>query len=476
MPKVHKGGSTGLLRSHSRNSSSSKLGANLLFTQKEQHQPKPLDKPKKNGTSHDFNQGHPKGIARVPSAQRVHSREHVQPFVPKQRAPLPSNSKAQGKAGFTIASAGEDEDEEGGWESSESGAATPNQNHSDSESESDDIPDEEAIRRLTGERQAPPKRPTNGAHAEPAALPRIETARPSDFRVAGVNAPQARPEPPPETSQPPPQPRHESRANVRTPTLPPIKTTPPPRMQQTHPQAHRPLENEVDRVRSPPETPSPSQPSPRVPSRRYASTRPPSSHSVRSDHPHPLRPHPLIRGHSYGHVLPTKPAPLEPLTVISDASTSSSASESLFPGELSTSPSSSIKTSVTSPGIVDYSSSSHRRQSVSSARSVATLPVHSGLRDSVNWSLGDRKRTQSTVSQASSSAALSSLVHLPTVTRPPSPQAIAFFPPVNPHANIEGIHPLLPGPYLNNHLTVLSRRTPIKEAFDRVIRAKQVRC
>lgn len=57
-------------------------------------------------------------------------------------------------------------------------------------------------------------------------------------------------------------------------------------------------------------------------------------------------------------------------------------------------------------------------------------------------------------------------------TRPASPQAIAFFPPVNPHANIEAIHPLLPGPYLHNHLTVLARRTPIRESFDRVMRAK----
>ncbi|KAG6844415.1 hypothetical protein H0H87_007070 [Tephrocybe sp. NHM501043] len=469
MPKGHRGGSTGLIRSHSRNSSSSKLGSNLQFTQKEQHPPKPLDKPKKNGTTHDTNQGHHKGIARVSSAQRVHSREHIQQFVLKQRA-APQSAKAQGKAGFTIASASEEDDEEGEWESSESGAATPNHNHSDSGSESDDIPDEEAIRRLTEERQAPPLRQTNGTRTGAAPLARAETPRPADFRAAAVNAPQLQSESSQQPTQPPPQPQHETRANVRTPTLPPIKTTPP-RMHQPHPQNHRSLDHETDNARSPQETPSPGHPSPRIPSRRHASTRPPSSHSIRSDHP--LRPHPLIRGHSYGQVLPSKPAPLEPLTVISDASTSSSASTTLFQGsELSTSPTSSIKTS---PGGGERDPP-HRRQSVSSSRSVATLPVHSGLRDSVNWSLGDRKRTQSTVSHTSSSAALSSLVHLPTVTRPPSPQAIAFFPPVNPHANIEGIHPLLPGPYLNNHLTVLSRRTPIKEAFDRVTRAKQVRC
>jgi hypothetical protein len=38
---------------------------------------------------------------------------------------------------------------------------------------------------------------------------------------------------------------------------------------------------------------------------------------------------------------------------------------------------------------------------------------------------------------------------------------------------VEMIHPLLPGPYLNNHLTVLARRNPIKESFDRVIQARQ---
>ncbi|KAG6866633.1 hypothetical protein C0991_000743 [Blastosporella zonata] len=453
MPKAHRG-TTGLHRSQSRNSSSTKLGANLQFTQKEQHPPKPLDKPKKNGT-HDNHQGHARGVARVSSAQHVHSREHIQPFVSKQRAPLPQNTKAQGQTGFTIANANEEDDEEGEWESSESGAATPNQNHSDSGSESDDIPDEEAIRQVTRARLAPPPR-TNGLHAETVSIPRVKTARPSDFRGEGGNAP---PEPP--------QALHESRPDVRTPTLPPINTTPP-RMPQPHPQNQRSFDSEGGNSRSPQQTPSPGHPS----RRRHASTRPPSSHSIRSDHP--LRPHPLIRGHSYGQVLPSKPAPLEPLAVIPDHDAiSSSASDTIFQGgELSTSPSSSIKTS---PG-GDRSSASHRRQSVSSTRSVATLPVHSGLRESVNWSLGDRKRTQSTVSHMGSSAALSSLVHLPAVTRPPSPQAVSFFPPHNPHANIEGIHPLLPGPYLNNHLTVLSRRTPIKEAFDRVIRAKQVRC
>lgn len=260
------------------------------------------------------------------------------------------------------------------------------------------------------------------------------------------------------------------RPETRTPALPPINTEAPSRLQHT-----QPLRSETVEERPIPEMPSPSQPSPRVTSKRQSTTRPPSTHSTRGEHP--LRPHPLIRGHSYGQVYPAKPSPLEPLTVIQDAATSVSPPGSMLDNNhLSTSPSSSIKTTFPSPASPELASSSQqRRTSVSSARSVATLPIHSNLRDSVNWSLSDRKRTQSSVSHSSSSAALSSLVHLPTVTRPPSPQAISFFPPVNPHANIEGIHPLLPGPYLHNHLTVLARRTPIKEAFDRVIRAKQVR-
>lgn len=70
-------------------------------------------------------------------------------------------------------------------------------------------------------------------------------------------------------------------------------------------------------------------------------------------------------------------------------------------------------------------------------------------------------------------SARAALAGLPGGTaRPASPPTVAFFPPVNPHAHVEAIHPLLPGPYLHNHLTVLARRTPIRESFDRVVRAK----
>ncbi|KAF9467296.1 hypothetical protein BDZ94DRAFT_1249017 [Collybia nuda] len=267
-------------------------------------------------------------------------------------------------------------------------------------------------------------------------LPRVDTARPSDYGPAAAET------------------LHSQPASERIGTrAPPARDLP---------------------IHSPSETPSPG-PNSRPTHKRHASTRPPSTHSVTGRSDPPLRPHPLIRGHSYGHVYPQKPAPLAPLTVIPDSVSTSP--PSVFDGpmtHLSTSPSSSLKTTTASPASPDQVGPSHRRTSVSSARSVATLPV-SNLRESTNWGLGDRKRTLSSISHSSSSAALSSLVHLPSVTRPPSPQAISFFPLVNPHANIEGIHPLLPGPYLSNHLTVLARRTPIKESFDRVIRAKQIR-
>ncbi|KAG6821050.1 hypothetical protein H0H93_007940 [Arthromyces matolae] len=471
MPKAHRGASTGLLRSHSRTSSTSKLTANLQLTQKDQHPPKTLDKPKKNGISHDNHQGYNKGLIRVSSAQRVHSREHIQPNAPKQQRstqhPHQPNIKPQGKAGFTISHSNDDGDEEDGeWESSESGAVTPNHDHSCSTTEADD---EEAIRQIMGQQQQYLQRSaTNDARPD---ISRVDTARQADIHAAAVTTTTTNPPSPQLPTQHQQRHDHETRAEARTPTLPPLKTTPSPQM-------HRPRSHydETDGARSLSQTPSPTRPSPRTSGRRHANTRPPSTHSVRSEQP--LRPHPLIRGHSFGQVLPSKPAPLEPLTVIQDSSTTST-SPTLLGDELSTSPTSSVRLSAipsdaNEPGSV---ASQQRRQSVSSMRSVATLPphVHSGLRDSV-FGTSDRKRTLSTVSQMRSSAAVSSLAHLPTITRPPSPQTIVFFPPVNPHANLERIHPLLPPPYSSNHLTVLIRRTPIKEAFDRVLRAKQIRC
>jgi len=171
-----------------------------------------------------------------------------------------------------------------------------------------------------------------------------------------------------------------------------------------------------------------------------------------------VRPHPLIRGHSHGYLnLVPKPTPLAPLTIIADQPTSAPN------GQLSGSPAS-VKSTGASPE-AHTAFPLQRRTSVSSARSVATLPAHSSIVQPSH----DRART---FSMTTTSSALKSLVHLPSVTRPPSPQLISFFPPVNPHINIEAIHPLLPGPYLHNHLTVLARRAPLRESYNRVIQAK----
>lgn len=113
-----------------------------------------------------------------------------------------------------------------------------------------------------------------------------------------------------------------------------------------------------------------------------------------------------------------------------------------------------------------------------------------------------RPRTTSTLSSPSSTA-ISSLAHIPT--RPPSPYApfpshlphlpystyaaysayasatptptntstlVSFFPPSNPLLSLESIHPLLPSPFLGNHLTLLTKRAPLRESLDRVRTAK----
>ena len=290
-------------------------------------------------------------------------------------------------------------------------------------------------------------------------LPRVATARPSDYNNSGG-----------------PPARVSAAAPVTRVPVPPIQTD------QLHDsQHHQSQHRRFDNMMGPhSEVASPTHRGSRPTSKRYSVTSPSSMHSIVSRADHGLRPHPLIRGQSHGHAnLPPRPAPLAPLTVISGAASAQISTSPPFNAHdavedvISTSPTS-MKTGSLSPSSPNPSSSSQlRRTSVSSARSVATLPVPPvrGPPKSVH----DRNRTLSAISSSSSSAALSSLVHLPTVSRPPTPQTISFFPPVNPHVNIEVIHPLLPGPYLNNHLTVLVRRTPVRESFDRVVRAKQAR-
>ncbi|THH15632.1 hypothetical protein EW146_g4872 [Bondarzewia mesenterica] len=110
---------------------------------------------------------------------------------------------------------------------------------------------------------------------------------------------------------------------------------------------------------------------------------------------------------------------------------------------------------------------------MSSSRSVATLPVQplSQITPATR-SNHDRNRTLSTISSSSSSAALSSLAQLPTGTRSTHPHLTTHFPPAKPSSTLESFHPLLPSPYVPTHLTLLTYRNPIRESYDKVLRAK----
>ncbi|KAF8893853.1 hypothetical protein BD779DRAFT_1797832 [Infundibulicybe gibba] len=359
-------------RIHSRSSSASKLAPNLQFTQKDA--PPPRQGAKKNG--HDSRPSiAAQPMNRANSGQRTHSQTHLAPRRP-QAPPKngSSHGKPKSKAGFTIASPGDDEEDvdDDEWVSSESGAATPNVTEPEEE---EDI-----------------TTPVEVAAAVP--LQRVPTARPSDY-VA--------------------------------PTLPPIVTD-----HTRHPQPLTP-------------TPSPIA----------------TANGIRL----PARLQPTRLPASFG--LAPKPSPLAPLTVISDADPGAASNPT--PQHTVGSPSSLASTiSPSSPPVP------HRRPSTSSTRTLP--PLHAAP-------AAPRTRTLSSMSLNSpspSSAALSSLAHRPTTlgpgTRPPSPArpTVMFFPPVNPHAHprLEDIHPMLPPPYLRSHLTVLARRTPIREAFERVVRAR----
>ncbi|KAJ7209615.1 hypothetical protein GGX14DRAFT_452242 [Mycena pura] len=340
----------------------------------------------------------PKGH-RTPAAVRAHSRTSSASRLPvnlqfTQKKALPRAKLPQQRAGFHISSPGEDDDEvEEEW-SSESGAITPNPHDDDSGVESDGPPT------LLKAVETPPPR-----HI--ADLPRVATARPSDFRTPAQAARDTATTPRiADTARLADDARADSRPESRTNTAPPS-----------------PL------------------------SRRQS--RPMSAHSV---HRPELRPHPLIRGQSFGQpsLVPPKPSPLLPVAVTFDADV-----------HLSSSPSS-VSCLATSP----HPTSPGRRSSISSTRSVMTVATQQPPR-SVRE---PRHRTFSTLSTGSSSAALSSLTHLPAVSRP-APH-IALFPPEDAHRN-DKIHPLLPPPYVANHLTVVSRRAPIREAFERVVRARE---
>ncbi|KAJ6497858.1 hypothetical protein C8R45DRAFT_984474 [Mycena sanguinolenta] len=366
----------------------------------------------------------PKGHRAAPAAPR-HSRSTSATKLPinlaftqKKAPPRPKQPQqpqqpVKQRGGFHIASPGDEDDEEDeAWVSSESGQVTPNP-HNEDDSDLDSAESNDQLPQLK----------------------RVAAARPSDYKVDQQRRPAtAQQTRVPLELQVEPQRRQPSREPSRISTE---SSREPSRSSRTESNGNNGVAGNVSRI-------STESNAPLTPTRRHTA-RPMSSHSMNRPE---LRLHPLIRGQSYGQPSP-KPSPLLPVAVTADVA------------QLTASPS----TSPTSPFLPNLA----RRSSISSARSVATVatshpaPPPRSIRE-------PRHRT---LSAAPSSAALSSLAHLPAVSRPPSPQMIAFFPPVNPHARTDDIHPLLPPPYVSNHLTVLARRTPIREAFDRVVRARQ---
>ncbi|KAJ3756881.1 hypothetical protein EV360DRAFT_71618 [Lentinula raphanica] len=402
-PKAHyRTSSSSRLGTLSRNSSATRLGANLQFTQNTSKQPQPTQT-KKNGT-HD-NHGRTTTLQRLNSSHRISSKDQLAPLQPVSKRPPTTKTKR----GFIIASSPSDEADEDEWVSSESGAATPNCNQgSDSGAESEAVTPGEMSRLL--ERSLSP-------------------SEMMDRERGGGGQPRGKQ---------PAEPQLEPTSSLKRDMVPSVDPLIP---------SHKPR----------------------------PSTRPPSTHSISSRHEPLLRPHPLIRGQSFG--IPTnKLAPLAMTSDVASAQLSSTPPVSFeqprhHPSPLSSSPTTTIGGSPPSPSNLHsiHNQLSSRRTSISSAHSVATLPA---LREPPRQAR-DRTRTISTISTSSSSAAISSLAHIPA-TRPPSPQrlSVVFPPPSHPQFHTAGVHAFLPPPYLSNHLTTLAHRTPLRESYDRVRHAK----
>lgn len=360
------------------------------------------------------------------------------------------------RAGFTISSPSEvDEDE---WVSSESGNATPNAVQSDSEVEETKTPVE------LGKPQHPPSPTTvHGFLKEDVPTPKAEVPPSLPRAASGKIAEQV--------AQPS---QREFALDQRQMQLSASQLHLAIRDQQTIDLLPPPITKARSETHSPPRSASP-------PPKRQAMTRPPSTHSItsRTDGAS-LRPHPLIRGHSYGHgaLFAPKPAPLAPLTMVSSDAAQAQLSSASSPSSVRAGSPSSVRTA--SPNHSSPSASEARRQlrrtSTSSSRSTATLPVQSPSQIQLSRSNHDRQRTLSTISSSSSFAALSSLAMRST----PSPprETIHFtshFTPAEQLQNLEAVHPLLPPPYLNAHMSILRYRNPVAESYDRIMRAKQAR-
>lgn len=404
-------------------------------------------------------------LSQLNAKSRVQSTDHIHHIQQKRAQPT---SKQPLKADFTLTgSAGTDDDE---WVSSESGAATPVDDSDDSEERGGTPVERRKVGPADHVAAATPR-------AEPAlkrvetALKRVETARPTIQQFEQAPAPLA------PIARPSVQQFEETSVThdqIAQPSVQQVEQTSAPRI-HTAPASSLELlgASPVRETRS--AAPSP----PRE--LRHPSTK---RHSLihqapaGSDARFEMPPHPLIRrGQSYHGVL--KPSPLAPLTVNSEAAQAqiSSSPPSARSGRATPSPTHMLtpaslhSSSQTSTG----SRQSLRRTSISSAHSVATMPVSSQSARALGSRTprGDRTRTLSTISVSSSSAALSSLNALPAMSRPGTPPLTSHFPVDNPNNhNSDGLHALLPPPYVAAHLTVLAYHNPLRECYNRVMSAR----
>ena len=232
------------------------------------------------------------------------------------------------------------------------------------------------------------------------------------------------------------------------------------------PPVNEPPEADIYRqIRS--EAPSPTR-------RRYLPKRNPLlRNSSHGEYNVDMPPHPLIRGQSFQ--LSLKPKPLAPLQVNPEAIQAqiTTSPTSTRGGYSSTSPTSMFHSmTLQTPTSVDPDNRPSRKSSISSLHSVATLPVPSPSRFVGMRSKADRTRTLSTISNSSSSAALTSLNALPTMSRPGTPPLVVHFPIENRRDASDGIHQLLPPPIRSAHLMFVARNNSLKESFERVTRAR----
>ncbi|THH07831.1 hypothetical protein EW145_g3118 [Phellinidium pouzarii] len=469
MPAPRGRNSAGRAHQHQRNLSggSSKVGLNnLQLTQKDPLPSKTQQLKRAGNSAIDLHAGrttspfprppHLTANSRILSKERIATLQQKRTHTPvsTKRQPVKNITQTH-KAGFSIAYSDGTDDEE--WVSSESGAATPQNNDVDAARGSSPVDQQKGgfTSAHVGEGEDT-TRASNGV-VEPLtpraeselALTRVETARPGTSVVQA----QALAQPPTVRIQP-----------QSTPAFPGPTPVPPSASER------RAEVQLVRHTRS--EAPSPTQLPQKPMAKRHPLVRHSSTHGdVKVEMPH----HPLIRGQSYHGAL--KPAPLAPLTVNSETAQAqlSASPRSARLGSRTGSPSYSTQPfAIDSP--TEASPDSHdralsRKGSVSSLHSVATLPAPVLSRFGAR-SKQDRTRTLSTISMSSSSAALNSLNMLPAMSRPGTPPLAVHFPSESRHDVQDGYHQLLPPMYVPAHMTVLARINPLRDCYNRVMRAK----